>query len=137
MPTADSQPWRTRLIGLTALAVVVLLIAAGRAAVTRAAAERHRAELLGDLRRLATALDAAYARTGEYPGSIGTGQDALAFTPSPGVALRYERWSADAWTATAETPALTVAPNRCGIWVGDPAAAPHRAVRTPGAPACW
>lgn len=137
MPTAEPAPWRTRLIGLTAIAVVILLIMAVRAAMARSQADQQRATLVADLRRLATAADAFFTRAGQYPAAIGDAEDQAAFTPSPGVLIRYERWSSRAWAAVAETPGLTVAPARCGIWVGDASAAPHRAVTQEGAPACW
>jgi hypothetical protein len=137
MPTADAAPWRTRLIGLTAIAVLILLIMAVRAAAARSSADTQRAILVDDLRRLATAADAYFARAGRYPAAIGAAGEDVAFTPSPGVTIRYERWSSTAWSAVADTPGLTVAPARCGIWVGDAAAAPHRAATTEGTPACW
>lgn len=124
------------LTGLGMGTVVLLLFTAASA---RTKDARGRQAMQGDLRRLDALQSSWAARHGSYAQRVAAnGTDSiLAFAPSDGVVLRFESRSADEWSAIVEHRVVTVAPRRCGIYYGSPAAAPHRALQRPGTIACW
>ncbi len=135
----SSPPWRFRLIALTALSVVAMLAVVTRAASARRRDASARAQVIGELRRLDDQQTAWEARHGLFARRIGTVADdtTLAFTPTPGVELRFDATIPSSWSAIATTDRLLAAPRQCGVYRGRAEAAPHRAVLTPGEVACW
>jgi hypothetical protein len=135
MPDTDSPPaWRFRLILLTALAVFVLLVLWLRSRVEITGVERRRTAMVGTLRGILSAQDAHQARTGRYASSL----DSLGGWSAPaGLTVSFGAPAPGTWRVTVHDPSLEVAPTRCGLFVGQPEASPHRAVIEPGVPACW
>lgn len=136
---AVSPPWRFRLMVLTGLGIGAVLVLLLTAANTRAKDSRARDAMQGDLRRLEGLQSSWAARRGSYAQRVAVrGTDSvLAFAPSEGVVLRFESRSPDDWSAIVEHPAVAVEPRRCGLYYGNPAAAPHRALARPGTIVCW
>ena len=134
-----SPPWRFRLIALTVLSLVVVVAVLVRAAAARTRDTTARAQLLGELRRLDDQQAAWDARHGTFARQFGATENdtTLAFTPTPGVELRFEASVPGGWSAIATSDRLLAAPRQCGIYRGPPAAAPHRALSAPGAVVCW
>jgi hypothetical protein len=124
------------LTGLGVAAVVLMLLTAA-AARTRDA--RAQDAIRSDLRRLEALQSSWAARHGRFAQRIAPdGSDSvLAFVPSDGVVLHFESRSPDDWSAIAEHPAVSAEPRRCGLYIGSPIAAPHRALQRPGVIACW
>jgi prepilin-type N-terminal cleavage/methylation domain-containing protein len=100
------------------------------------------ASMKSDLRNLVTAQEAYFSDNNTYAPAIGAAQAAgvVAFTPSTGNVLAGPTTAgtngAGGWSATMTNPAVTQAPQTCGIYVGS-AAAPNAAVVQEGAPSCW
>ena len=135
----SSPPWRFRLIALTVLSVGATLAMVTRAANARRRDASARAQVIGELRRLDDQQAAFEARHGLFARRIGTVADdtTLAFTPMPGVELRFDSAIPSSWSAIATTDQLLAAPRQCGVFRGRAEAAPHRAVLTPGEVVCW
>ncbi|MBL0177984.1 MAG: hypothetical protein IPP98_02515 [Gemmatimonadetes bacterium] len=138
-PSAASPPWRFRLIALTLLSLLVVVVVLVRAATARMRDTTARAQLLRELGRLDDQQAAWDARHGTFAGQLGTTENdtTLAFTPTPGVDLRFEAAIPGGWSAIVTTDRLRAAPRQCGIYRGPPAAAPHRALIAPGQVVCW
>ena len=136
---ATSPPWRFRLMALTALAALVVVIVVANAAIARRNDRQWRAALVADLRRLDDLQLAWDARVGSFAVRIApVGDDStLAFAASTGVILRFESRSPNDWSAVAESEEPLAIPQRCGIYQGDPATPPHRAMTRPGEVSCW
>jgi hypothetical protein len=126
-------------MALTGLGVAAIAVVLGSAANARATDSRARRAMQNDLRRLEALQSGWAARHGRYASQIGPdGADSvLAFVPSDGVVLRFESRSPDDWSAIAEHPGVSTEPRHCGLYQGDPVAAPHRALERPGIIACW
>jgi prepilin-type N-terminal cleavage/methylation domain-containing protein len=108
------------------------------------------ASMKSDLRNLVTAQEAFFSDNQDYAGGTyvgdgtvytqaGTGGagSTLAFTPSSKNEIAVTYVDAAGWSATATNPAVTDAPNTCGVYVGAVGNAPNAAVTAEGAPACW
>jgi hypothetical protein len=134
-----SPPWRFRLILITVAGIAAIAWLLIASAVSRHEDARQRAVLLSDLDRLVTMQESHRSATGRYATAIGRGtaDSLLDFRPSAGVQLTFEPQGPLAWRAVATDPRLEVAPTRCGVFQGDVAVSPHRAVTTAGVPACW
>lgn len=135
MPEPDSTlRWRFRLQLLAALALLVLLVMAVRAQAERAATASRRDALRGSLSRLVEVQEERFARTGAYATALDSG---LSWKPPQGVTLEFAADDDQSWRATATDSSLTVPPTTCGVFLGRPSSAPHRAVTAPGVVACW
>jgi prepilin-type N-terminal cleavage/methylation domain-containing protein len=108
------------------------------------------ASMKSDLRNLVTAQEAFFSDNQDYAGGsyvgdgtqysqAGTGGagSTLSFSPSSKNEITVAYVDAAGWSATATNPAVTDAPNTCGVYVGAVANAPNAAVTAEGAPACW
>ena len=135
MSQADSQPvWRFRLKLLTALAVLVLAVLWLRSRADVTAVEKRRLAMLGSLRGLIAAQDAHQARTGQFATTL----DSLGAWQVPSdIDFDFTALDGTSWRATVHDSSLQAPPTTCGVFVGRPAASPHRAVVDPGVPACW
>lgn len=140
-PPQAARPWTFRLLVLTAAGILTSIGIIGNAALDRRADTRSRAALVADLRRFDAAQRARQAQRGEFARAFdSTGSDSsVAFTASRGVDFVFESHSAQAWSATAKAPdeSELVAPRTCGIYRGEGAIAPHRALTIEGAVVCW
>ena len=96
------------------------------------------ASMKSDLRNIVGAQEAYFGDNQTYAPAIGPAQAAgvVAFVPSSGNTVVLAAVTAAGWQATVTNPAVTSAPNTCGIYVGA-AGAPNAAVTAEGAPACW
>jgi type IV pilus assembly protein PilA len=96
------------------------------------------ASMKSDLRNLVTAQEAYFSDNNAYAPAIGAVQAAgvVAFTPSTGNVLVLANVTAGGWNATMTNPAVTQAPQTCGIYVGT-APAPNAAVVQEGSPSCY
>jgi hypothetical protein len=129
----SAPPWRFRLQLLTGLALLVLAVLWARSRQDTVATERARATLRGTLQGLVQAQEGHLAATGRYASSL----DSLAGWARPGWPLVRFHASARGWSAVAEDTTLVVAPRSCGVFLGAPELAPHRAVVDEGVIACW
>ncbi len=137
-PTA-ARPWTFRLRVLTIAGLLSVVGLIGSAALARRADTDARATLKSDLQRFDAAQRAWQARYGDFAQSFDAkgSPTAIAFTPSPGVTFKFESFSPQAWSATVTGGSDMVAPRMCGIFRGEGPIAPHRALITEGAIACW
>ena len=126
---------------MLASGVAVFLIAGMllRAALTRSQNARRWDALITTLETLSDAQEDALARDGQYAAHLAAvgGVDTARLVPPPGILLEFERLGPMDWRAVARDTALRVGPRNCGIFRGDAASSPHRAVVNPGIPACW
>ena len=122
--------------GTALLLIVVMLF---RSVEGRSEVARRREALLTTLERLSEAQEDALARDGRYASHLAPsgGVDTAQFEPTPGLMLKFELMGSSSWRAVVRDTALHVGPRSCGIFRGDAAASPHRAVVNPGSPACW
>jgi hypothetical protein len=122
--------------GVAVLLIVVMLF---RSVEGRNEAARRREALLTTLERLAEAQEDALARDGRYASHLAPsgGVDTALFEPTPGLVFKFEPTGSASWRAVVRDTGLRNEPRSCGIYRGDAAASPHRAVVTPGRPACW
>ncbi len=122
--------------GTAVLLIVVMLF---RTVETRSEVARRREALLTTLERLSDAQEDALARDGRYSAHLAPlgGVDTAQFAPTPGLVLKFEPLGPSSWRAIVRDTALRVGPRTCGIFRGDAVASPHRAVVSPGSPACW
>ncbi len=134
---ADPKPpviWTFRLKLATGLAVFVLAVMFLRARAERSDIEARRRRLHDVLVQLVDLQQQEYARSGRYATSLA----ALAgWTGTAGVSVAFSADDDQDWRAIASDTALTIPPSRCGVFLGRPSTAPHRAVVEPGIPACW
>lgn len=132
-------PWRFRLMLASGAAVVLIAAVLWRAAEGRGEASHRREILLATLERLSEAQEDALARDGRYASHLAQagGVDTARFVPAPAVSFKFELLRASAWRAVVKDTALRAGPRSCGIFRGEADASPHRAVVTPGVPACW
>ena len=123
----------------TGLSVVLIAAVVMRAAVNRSEVSRRREVLLATLDRLSEAQEDALARDGRYAAHLGQfgGMDTARFVVPPGISLTFEFFGGTAWRAVVRDSALRVGPRSCGLFRGETDASPHRAVVSPGIPACW
>ncbi len=133
------HPWRFRLMLATALAVVLIAAVLLRAGIARNEVERRREVLLSVLERLSEAEEDALARDGRYAEHMGPsgGTDTAQFVAPAGIVFVFESLGATAWRAVVRDSTLSAGPRSCGIFRGSPEGSPHRAVVSPGTPACW
>ncbi len=126
--------WTFRLKLATGLAVFVLLVMVIRARAERTGIAARRAALRGALQELVTLQQDRYAFSGRFATTL----DSLAdWVPPPGVVVRFTADDDQDWRAIATDPDLSVPPRTCGVYLGRPESAPHRAVVEEGVPACW
>lgn len=137
--TEPSRPWQFRMMALTGLAAAVLAWMVIVPARARRDDAWRRERLHLELQRLIAVQDKIFARVGHY--ATHTGYDAegnpLEFEPSADLEFTFRSLSPDAWSAVLRDPKLRAAPRSCGVFVGDQAAAPNRAVVSAGEIACW
>lgn len=134
---ADPQPpviWTFRLKLATALAVFVLAVMFIRARAERSDIEARRRRLHDVLVQLVDLQQQEYARSGRYATSLAT---LPGWTGAVGVSVAFSADDDQDWRAIASDSSLTIPPSRCGVFLGRPSTAPHRAVVEPGIPACW
>lgn len=134
---ADPQPpviWTFRLKLATALAVFVLAVMFIRARAERSDIEARRRRLHDVLVQLVDLQQQEYARSGRYATSLAT---LPGWTGAVGVSVAFSADDDQDWRAIASDSGLTIPPSRCGVFLGRPSTAPHRAVVEPGIPACW
>ena len=122
--------------GTAVLLIVVVLL---RTVEARLDVARRREALLATLERLSEAQEDALARDGRYASHLAAsgGVDTAQFVPTRGLVLKFEPRGPSSWRAVVRDTALQVGPRTCGLFRGDPEASPHRAVVSPGNPACW
>ena len=123
----------------TGVAVLLIAVVLVRAALDRNEVSRRLAVLITALERLSEAQEDALAQDGRYATYLapGGGLDTARFVPPPGIAVTFELLGPTAWRAVVSDSALSVGPRSCGLYRGGAAASPHRAVVSPGIPACW
>ncbi len=133
----DPKPpviWTFRLKLATGLAVFVLAVMFLRARAERSDIEARRRRLHDVLVRLVDLQQQEYARSGRYATELA----ALGgWTGAAGIMVSFRADDDQDWRAIASDPALTIPPSHCGVFLGRPSTAPHRAVIEPGIPACW
>lgn len=143
MPTKPAgpgePPWRLRLMLATGLAVVLIAAVLVRAALDRNEISRRRSVLLTVLERLSEAQEDALAQDGRYATHLAPvgGSDTARFVAPLGITVAFESLGPTAWRVVVSDSALRVGPRSCGIFRGAADASPHRAVVSPGIPACW
>ncbi len=118
----------------TAVALFILAVMLVKSRSENRAVERNRQELVRLLERLAAAERNHHEETGRF---AGTPTDLGVTNSDPGIILTMELSGSDGWSAVARHTALTVPPDRCGIFLGAQSASPHRAVVRTGVVSCW
>lgn len=126
--------WKFRLQVITGAALLVLAVMALRARSERADITGRRAAVEGALRQLVIAQEEHYARHGRYAPRL---DSALAWRAPAAVTVTFSTDGDESWRAVAIDSALTIPPTTCGVYLGTPSTAPHRAVIEPGVVACW
>ena len=123
----------------SATAVLLIVVMLFRAVESRSEVAKRRETLLTTLERLSEAQEDALARDGRYASHLAPsgGVDTAQFVPTPGLVLKFESMRPSSWRAVVRDTALRVGPRSCGVFRGVPEASPHRAVVSPGHPACW
>lgn len=135
------------------LVVVAVIGILATIALPRLQATRERAvaaSMVSDLRNLVTAEEDFFAAYLDYAPQVAPaevagpgGKGRVRFVPSPGNVLAITRRGPNnargsGWSATAKNPAVT---NKrfdvCGVFVGNKAYAPNKAVTAEGAVACY
>ncbi len=134
-PAAPTPPrWRFRLQVITGAALLVLAIMVLRARAERSGIATRRAAVEGALRDLVIAQEEHYAQHGRYASRL---DDALAWRAPSAVTVTLTAVGDESWRAVASDSSLAIPPTTCGVYLGTPAASPHRAVIDPGVVGCW
>ncbi len=118
----------------TGVALFILAVMLVTARAETRAVEGHRSTITRTLAGLAEAQRNHHDTTGRYSMDLAelgiTNDDA-------GLSIKMELYGKDGWSAVASHRGLTVAPDRCGIFLGAQSASPHRAVVRRSVVYCW
>ena len=118
----------------TGLAIYVLVLMVFRARTRRVDLEAAREGLVHQVELIRQAEDAAFRATGGY---LPLDDPRLGYRRPDSLLVSLHADGSRGWRAVVGDSGLPVPPRACGVFVGDPVLAPHRATVRPGEPACW
>lgn len=130
----DNGPRRIPAVIATAVALFALAVMLVQARLDHRRVERARTAMIATLERLSRAQHDHRATTGSYAATL---EELGIAAPGYGMQLTMNRWGSAGWWATVRNRGIGIAPDRCGIFLGDSSASPHRSVVRAGVAACW